>query len=49
LQEKFTKVVTAKEKKELEELLEKVLGASRRKPALKKAAAKKSLAPGGQA
>lgn len=43
--EKFTKVVTAEEKKALEELLERALGVSRRKPALKKPAAKKLPAP----
>lgn len=39
--EKFTKVVTAAEKKMLEELLERSLGVARRKPAPRKAAAKK--------
>jgi hypothetical protein len=43
--EKFTKVVTAEEKKALEELLERALGVSRRKPVVKKAVAKKSPAP----
>jgi len=43
--EKFTKVVTPEEKKALEELLERALGVSRRKPALKKAAPKKPPAP----
>jgi len=35
--EKFTKVVTAAEKKFLEEVLERALGVSRRKPAARKA------------
>jgi hypothetical protein len=43
--EKFTKMVTAEEKKALEELLERALGVSRRKPVVKGAAAKKRPAP----
>jgi hypothetical protein len=44
--DKFTKVVTAAEKKLLEEILERSLGVARRKPAPKKAAAvKKKAAP----
>ena len=43
--EKFTKVVTAEEKKALEELLERALGVSRRQPPMKKTATKKSPAP----
>ena len=43
--EKFGKVMTAAEKKILEELLERSLGVTRRKPAAKKAAAKKVAAP----
>jgi tetratricopeptide (TPR) repeat protein len=43
--EKFTKVVTAEEKKALEELLERALGVSRRKSALKKPGVKKPPAP----
>jgi hypothetical protein len=39
--DKFTKVVTAAEKKLLQDLLERSLGVTRRKPAPKKAAAKK--------
>ena len=40
--EKFTKVVTAAEKKVLQELLERALGVSRRKPAQPKPARKKA-------
>jgi hypothetical protein len=43
--EKFTKLVTAAEKKLLEDLLEEALGVTRRKPAARKAASKKSAAP----
>jgi hypothetical protein len=43
--EKFNKVVTAAEKKFLEELLERGLGVTRRKPAAKKTAVKKAVAP----
>ena len=43
--EKFTKVVTAAEKKMLEDLLERSLGVTRRKPAPRKTTAKKTAAP----
>ena len=43
--EKFTKVVTAAEKKLLEELLERSLGVPRRKPVRTKAAGTKKAAP----
>jgi len=43
--EKFTKVVTAAEKKMLEELLERSLGVTRRKPAPRKTTVKKAAAP----
>jgi len=43
--EKFTKMTTAAEKKMLEELLERSLGVQRRKPAPRKATAKKAAAP----
>jgi KaiC/GvpD/RAD55 family RecA-like ATPase len=43
--EKFTKVVTSAEKKLLEELLERALGVSRRKPAARNTAKKKPSAP----
>jgi hypothetical protein len=42
--EKFTKLVTAAEKKLLEDLLEEALGVTRRKPAPRKAASKKPAA-----
>jgi hypothetical protein len=41
--EKFTRVVTPAEKKALEELLERSLGVTRKKPAQKKAAARKRV------
>jgi hypothetical protein len=43
--EKFTKVVTAAEKKLLQDVLERGLGVSRRKPAVKKTAAPRKRAP----
>ena len=43
--EKFTKVVTAAEKKLLQEVLERGLGVSRRKPAQRKPTAKKAPVP----
>jgi tetratricopeptide (TPR) repeat protein len=43
--EKFTKMVTPEEKKALEELLERALGVSRRKPVVKRATANKLPAP----
>jgi hypothetical protein len=43
--EKFTKTVTPAEKKALEELLEQALGVVRRKPAARKAVAKKGTGP----
>ena len=43
--DKFTKVVTPAEKKLLEEVLERSLGVTRRKPVPKKAATKKTAAP----
>jgi tetratricopeptide (TPR) repeat protein len=43
--DKFTKLVTPAEKKLLEDVLERALGVTRRKPALKKAVKKKAAAP----
>lgn len=43
--DKFNKVITAAEKKILEELLERSLGVNRKKPATKKASAKRATAP----